>query len=120
GPGEFHGIESCGDCDLPRLGDRSDALAYILYTSGSTGTPKGVCSSHRNALAFVEWARGELRPGPTDRFAGPAPFHFDPSFPDLAPAAAPACVPGAGPPPQPVRPHRDERVHLPRGPRRPG
>jgi non-ribosomal peptide synthetase component F len=37
-----------------------DDLAYILYTSGSTGTPKGVCVSHRNALAFVDWAAAEL------------------------------------------------------------
>ncbi|GGK70250.1 D-alanine--poly(phosphoribitol) ligase [Sphaerisporangium melleum] len=58
-------------------------LAYILYTSGSTGVPKGVCLSHRNALAFVDWAAAELRAGPGDRFANHAPFHFDLSVLDL-------------------------------------
>ena len=44
----------------PRGGDDSD-LAYILYTSGSTGTPKGVMLTHRNCLAFVEWAVERVR-----------------------------------------------------------
>lgn len=60
-----------------------DDLAYILYTSGSTGAPKGVCVSHRNALAFVEWAAAELSAGPGDRFANHAPFHFDLSVLDI-------------------------------------
>jgi amino acid adenylation domain-containing protein len=58
-------------------------LAYILYTSGSTGTPKGVAISHRNALAFVEWAARELAATSDDRFANHAPFHFDLSVMDL-------------------------------------
>ena len=32
-------------------------LAYLIYTSGSTGRPKGVALEHRNAVAFVHWAR---------------------------------------------------------------
>jgi amino acid adenylation domain-containing protein len=63
-------------------GDPGD-LAYILYTSGSTGTPKGVCLSHRNALAFVDWATAEIGASPADRFANHAPFHFDISVLDL-------------------------------------
>jgi amino acid adenylation domain-containing protein len=63
-------------------GDPGD-LAYILYTSGSTGTPKGVCLSHRNALAFVDWAVAEIGASPADRFANHAPFHFDISVLDL-------------------------------------
>lgn len=63
-------------------GDPGD-LAYILYTSGSTGTPKGVCLSHRNALAFVDWAVTEIGACPADRFANHAPFHFDISVLDL-------------------------------------
>ena len=31
--------------------------AYLIYTSGSTGRPKGVTIEHRNAVAFVKWAK---------------------------------------------------------------
>ena len=65
----------------PEIG--ANELAYILYTSGSTGTPKGVCISHRNALAFVEWAAVELNVTPADRLSNHAPFHFDLSVLDL-------------------------------------
>ena len=58
-------------------------LAYILYTSGSTGKPKGVCISHRNALAFVEWAVADVKATSRDRFSNHAPFHFDLSVLDL-------------------------------------
>jgi len=60
-----------------------DDLAYILYTSGSTGTPKGVCISHRNALAFVEWAAASAGLDCSDRLANHASFNFDLSVFDL-------------------------------------
>ena len=66
----------------PSPGTEHD-LAYILYTSGSTGVPKGVCISHRNALAFVDWAAREVDAEPDDRFSNHAPFHFDLSVFDL-------------------------------------
>jgi amino acid adenylation domain-containing protein len=67
--------------ERPAMGPND--LAYILYTSGSTGRPKGVCITHRNALAFVEWAVDALGVTETDRFSNHAPFHFDLSVLDL-------------------------------------
>ena len=32
-------------------------LAYVIFTSGSTGRPKGVALEHRNAVAFIYWAK---------------------------------------------------------------
>jgi clorobiocin biosynthesis protein CloN4 len=39
--------------------------------------------SHRNALAFVDWAAEQIQLGPSDRVASVAPFHFDLSVFDV-------------------------------------
>jgi clorobiocin biosynthesis protein CloN4 len=61
----------------------ADDLALILYTSGSTGRPKGVCLSHRNVLAFVNWATQLVAARSTDCFANHAPLQFDLSVFDI-------------------------------------
>jgi len=71
----------------PRVPMVDQDLAYILYTSGSTGDPKGVMLTHRNALAFVEWAAEEFSITDRDRLSSHAPLHFDLSILDLFVAA---------------------------------
>lgn len=78
-------VDGAGEAVLPRLIDQD--LAYILYTSGSTGMPKGVMLTHRNCLAFVEWATAEFGVTADDQVSSHAPFHFDLSTFDLYSAA---------------------------------
>lgn len=79
-------IETCPNRP-PAVGTIDRNLAYILYTSGSTGTPKGVMLSHRNAIAFVEWAGSVFQITGEDRLGSQGPLHFDLSVFDLYVAA---------------------------------
>lgn len=61
----------------PQYENTADDIAHILFTSGSTGIPKGVPITHRNVIAFVEWARNYFGLEPGDRISGHTSLHFD-------------------------------------------
>jgi amino acid adenylation domain-containing protein len=76
------------DHAAPAVRRISQDLAYILYTSGSTGKPKGVMLTHRNGLAFVDWAVVNIGVTREDRLSSHAPLHFDLSIFDLFAASS--------------------------------
>ena len=54
--GQEEGAASAGGGSRARRA-APENVAYVIYTSGSTGRPKGVVIEHRNAVAFLCWAR---------------------------------------------------------------
>lgn len=60
----------------------TDAL-YALYTSGSTGMPKGALLTHRNVLAYSEWAVNTFGIDENTVFGNQTPFYFSMSVTDV-------------------------------------
>ena len=93
-----------------------DAPAHILFTSGSTGVPKGVVITHRNVIAFVEWAVEYFGIDADDRVSGHSPLAFDLSVFDIWGAFAAGAQLQLVPPECNLMPNRladwMERTHL--------
>jgi 2-aminobenzoate-CoA ligase len=55
----------------------ADDVCLIAFTSGTTGEPKGCMHFHKDMLAICDgFSQMILRPEPSDRFIGSAPFAF--------------------------------------------
>ncbi|HAA13675.1 MAG TPA: hypothetical protein DCE41_19065, partial [Cytophagales bacterium] len=57
--------------------DLREQPAYLIYTSGSTGKPKGVMITHRNVVAFLNWAQQEFKETPYSVMFAATSYCFD-------------------------------------------
>ncbi|WP_454781738.1 amino acid adenylation domain-containing protein [Legionella sp. WA2022007384] len=61
----------------PKHINKTNDLAYIIYSSGSTGTPKGVMITHRNVNHFVHWFGKAISVSSADIFDFSSSISFD-------------------------------------------
>lgn len=74
---ELAKVEAPGKISTSNIQISNDQVAYLIYTSGSTGRPKGVQITHKNAIAFLQWAEHEFESTPYSTMFAATSYCFD-------------------------------------------
>ncbi len=77
GPDSMEALVARASPDFTAVDTAADDVCLIAFTSGTTGEPKGCMHFHKDMLAICDgFSQMILRPEPSDRFIGSAPFAF--------------------------------------------
>ena len=77
GPDSLEALVERASPEFTAVDTAADDVCLIAFTSGTTGEPKGCMHFHKDMLAICDGFSGMiLKPEPSDRFIGSAPFAF--------------------------------------------